>query len=114
MRKLEGVVKEIVDELNYLKRREARMRDTNGEHSLSAETRLRFYVLTDQTSLLSRDAESTNDRVRNFFFLTFSTLVLLGVWQILHLRSYFKKSECRWVTASLVQATDSIPVAQNI
>ncbi|KAK4700380.1 hypothetical protein P7C70_g5869, partial [Phenoliferia sp. Uapishka_3] len=29
MRKLEGVVKEIVDELNYLKRREARMRDTN-------------------------------------------------------------------------------------
>ena len=30
MRKLEGVVKEIVDELNYLKRREARMRDTNG------------------------------------------------------------------------------------
>lgn len=31
MRKLEGVVKEIVDELNYLKRREARMRDTNGE-----------------------------------------------------------------------------------
>lgn len=33
MRKLEGVVKEIVDELNYLKRREARMRDTNGEFS---------------------------------------------------------------------------------
>ncbi|KAM0755872.1 hypothetical protein T439DRAFT_320575 [Meredithblackwellia eburnea MCA 4105] len=64
MRKLEGVVKEIVDELNYLKVREARMRDTN---------------------------ESTNDRVRNFFFLTFSTLILLGIWQIVHLRSYFKK-----------------------
>lgn len=31
MRKLEGVVKEIVEELNYLKRREARMRDTNGK-----------------------------------------------------------------------------------
>lgn len=31
MRKLEGIVKEIVDELNYLKRREVRMRDTNGE-----------------------------------------------------------------------------------
>lgn len=30
MRKLEGVVKEIVDELAYLQRREARMRDTNG------------------------------------------------------------------------------------
>ncbi|BGP55348.1 hypothetical protein JCM8202_004688 [Rhodotorula sphaerocarpa] len=64
MRKLEGVVKEIVDELNYLKRREARMRDTN---------------------------ESTNERVANFFYLTFTTLLLLGVWQVLHLRSYFKK-----------------------
>ncbi|GAA6027172.1 hypothetical protein JCM8097_002453 [Rhodosporidiobolus ruineniae] len=64
MRKLEGVVKEIVDELNYLKRREARMRDTN---------------------------ESTNDRVKSFFWLTFSTLILLGIWQIIHLRSYFKK-----------------------
>ncbi|GAA5897551.1 hypothetical protein JCM6882_003514 [Rhodosporidiobolus microsporus] len=64
MRKLEGVVKEIVEELNYLKRREARMRDTN---------------------------ESTNDRVMNFFWITFSTLILLGVWQVVHLRSYFKK-----------------------
>jgi hypothetical protein len=36
MRKLEGVVKEIVDELNYLKRREARMRDTNGQQSPSS------------------------------------------------------------------------------
>jgi hypothetical protein len=31
MRKLEGVVKEIVQELNYLKLREARFRDTNGK-----------------------------------------------------------------------------------
>lgn len=31
MRKLEGVVKEVSDELGYLKRREARFRDTNGE-----------------------------------------------------------------------------------
>ena len=31
MRKLEGVVKEVVDELAYLQRREARMRDTNGQ-----------------------------------------------------------------------------------
>lgn len=65
MRKLESVVKEIVDELNYLKRREARMRDTN---------------------------ESTNERVKSFFYLTFASLVVLGVWQVLHLRSYFKKS----------------------
>ncbi|GAA5985795.1 hypothetical protein JCM5350_005286 [Sporobolomyces pararoseus] len=64
MRKLEGVVKEIVEELNYLKRREARMRDTN---------------------------ESTNERVASFFYLTFAVLMLSGVWQIVHLRSYFKK-----------------------
>ncbi|KAI8353308.1 emp24/gp25L/p24 family/GOLD-domain-containing protein [Choanephora cucurbitarum] len=31
LRKLETVVKEIVDEMNYLKRREARLRDTNGK-----------------------------------------------------------------------------------
>lgn len=30
LRKLETVVKEIVDEMNYLKNREARLRDTNG------------------------------------------------------------------------------------
>jgi len=40
MRKLEGVVKEIVEELNYLKRREARMRDTNGELSISELSQL--------------------------------------------------------------------------
>ncbi|KAI8070649.1 emp24/gp25L/p24 family/GOLD-domain-containing protein [Gilbertella persicaria] len=31
LRKLETVVKEIVDEMNYLKRREAKLRDTNGK-----------------------------------------------------------------------------------
>lgn len=31
MRKLEAVVREIVDEMGYLQRREMRMRDTNGE-----------------------------------------------------------------------------------
>jgi hypothetical protein len=64
MRKLEGVVKEIVDELNYLKRREARMRDTN---------------------------ESTNERVWWFSVLTIATLISLGIWQILYLRSYFRR-----------------------
>lgn len=39
MRKLEGVVKEIVEELNYLKRREVRMRDTNGQPTLSFHSR---------------------------------------------------------------------------
>lgn len=31
MRKLEGVVKEIVDALGYLQKRESKMQDTNGE-----------------------------------------------------------------------------------
>lgn len=31
MRKLEAVVREIVDEMGYLQRREMRMRDTNGK-----------------------------------------------------------------------------------
>ena len=31
LRKLETVVKEIVDEMNYLKNREAKLRDTNGK-----------------------------------------------------------------------------------
>jgi hypothetical protein len=31
MRKLEGIVKEIVDEMDYLKRREERFQDTNGK-----------------------------------------------------------------------------------
>ncbi|KAL7416678.1 emp24/gp25L/p24 family/GOLD-domain-containing protein [Mrakia frigida] len=64
MRKLEGVVKEIVDELAYLQRREARMRDTN---------------------------ESTNRRVQNFALITLVVLFCLGSWQILHLRSFFKR-----------------------
>ena len=35
MRKLEGLVKEIVDELDYLKKREERFSDTNGTSSSS-------------------------------------------------------------------------------
>ncbi|CDZ96470.1 er to golgi transport-related protein [Phaffia rhodozyma] len=64
MRKLEGVVKEIVDELAYLQRREAIMRNTN---------------------------ESSNQRIQYFSLLTLCTLLGLGVWQILHLRSFFKR-----------------------
>ena len=33
MRKLEGIVKEIVDELDYLKKREERFQTTNGAFS---------------------------------------------------------------------------------
>lgn len=64
MRKLEAVVKEIVDELGYLQRREMKMRDTN---------------------------ESTNNRVRNFALMIMFGIVGLGVWQLVHLRSFFKR-----------------------
>ncbi|KAI8880364.1 hypothetical protein K501DRAFT_255064 [Backusella circina FSU 941] len=64
LRKLETVVKEIIEEMNYLKRREARLRDTN---------------------------ESTNDRVKWFSTLSLFTLFGLGTWQILYLRRFFKR-----------------------
>ncbi|CAL1699111.1 unnamed protein product [Somion occarium] len=64
MRKLEGVVKEIVDELDYLKSREERFQATN---------------------------MSTNRRVQTFAWLTLLSLIGLGVWQIFHLRAFFKR-----------------------
>jgi hypothetical protein len=64
MRKLEGIVKEIVDEFGYLKKREERFADTN---------------------------LSTKERVQKFAWFTIFSLAALGVWQILHLRAYFKR-----------------------
>ncbi|WWC69629.1 endoplasmic reticulum vesicle protein 25 [Kwoniella pini CBS 10737] len=64
MRKLEAVVKEIVEEMGYLQRREMRMRDTN---------------------------ESTNARVKNFSILITLGIIGLGIWQLVHLRSFFKR-----------------------
>ena len=62
-RRIEELTDEIVDELNYLKAREERLRDTN---------------------------ESTNRRVRNFSVAVILVLVSLGAWQINYLRNYFK------------------------
>ncbi|KXN91568.1 Endoplasmic reticulum vesicle protein 25 [Leucoagaricus sp. SymC.cos] len=64
MRKLEGVVKEILDEMEYLKKREERFPSTN---------------------------TSTNVRVQNFAWFSILSLAGLGAWQILHLRAYFKR-----------------------
>ncbi|KAI9465321.1 emp24/gp25L/p24 family/GOLD-domain-containing protein [Lactarius psammicola] len=64
MRKLEGIVKEIVDEMDYLKKREERFQSTN---------------------------VSTNLRVQNFAWFTIVALLALGAWQIMHLRSFFKR-----------------------
>jgi len=64
MRRLEGLVKEIVDEMGYLKKREERFASTN---------------------------VSTNKRVQSFAWFTLAALVGLGIWQILHLRAFFKR-----------------------
>ncbi|KAF8586645.1 hypothetical protein K439DRAFT_1340511 [Ramaria rubella] len=64
MRKLEGLVKEIADEMAYLKKREEKFTNTN---------------------------ESTRNRVQSFALFTIFALVSLGIWQILHLRSFFKR-----------------------
>ncbi|OSX61164.1 hypothetical protein POSPLADRAFT_1047423 [Postia placenta MAD-698-R-SB12] len=64
MRKLEGVVKEVVDELDYLKAREERFQSTN---------------------------MSTNVRVQSFAWFTIFSLIGLGLWQIFHLRAFFKR-----------------------
>ncbi|EWC48777.1 hypothetical protein DRE_00082 [Drechslerella stenobrocha 248] len=63
LRRIEELVGEIVSEMEYLRTREQKLRDTN---------------------------ESTNERVKWFAFATISTLVGLGAWQVVYLRSYFR------------------------
>lgn len=63
LRRIEEVVAEIVAEMDYLRAREVKLRDTN---------------------------ESTNERVKWFAFGTMGMLVCLGTWQILYLRAYFR------------------------
>ena len=61
---MEESVGEIVIEMEYLKGREMRLRDTN---------------------------ESTNERVKWFAFGTMGVLVVLGAWQVVYLRAYFRR-----------------------
>jgi hypothetical protein len=63
LRRLEEVVGEIVSEMDYLRVREQKLRDTN---------------------------ESTNERVKWFAFGTMGMLVGLGAWQVVYLRAYFR------------------------
>lgn len=66
LKSLETVMEDIVDEMEYLKQREADMRDTN---------------------------ESTNDRVQWFSVLSILTLVSSGVWQVWYLRKFFESKK---------------------
>ena len=63
LRRIEETVNEIVTEMEYLRVREQKLRDTN---------------------------ESTNERVKWFAFGTIGMLVGLGAWQLVYLRSYFR------------------------
>jgi hypothetical protein len=63
LRRIEEVVGEVVAEMDYLRGREQKLRDTN---------------------------ESTNERVKWFAFTTMGMLVGLGAWQIMYLRAYFR------------------------
>ncbi|KAJ5224504.1 uncharacterized protein N7469_008007 [Penicillium citrinum] len=63
LRRIEEMVTDIVNEMEYLRSREQRLRDTN---------------------------ESTNERVKWFAFGTMGMLVGLGAWQVVYLRAYFR------------------------
>ena len=63
LRRIEEMVGEIVAEMDYLRSREQKLRDTN---------------------------ESTNERVKWFAFGTMGMLVGLGAWQVVYLRAYFR------------------------
>jgi hypothetical protein len=63
LRRIEEMVGEIVTEMEYLRMREVKLRDTN---------------------------ESTNTRVKWFGFGTTFLLVALWGWQIMYLRAYFR------------------------
>lgn len=64
---MEEMVSEVVGEMDYLRTREQKLRDTN---------------------------ESTNNRVKWFGFCTTFILIVLWVWQILYLRAYFRFVPC--------------------
>ncbi|KAA8649866.1 hypothetical protein EYZ11_005873 [Aspergillus tanneri] len=63
LRRMEEMVGEIVNEMEYLRAREQKLRDTN---------------------------ESTNERVKWFAFGTMGMLIGLGAWQVVYLRAYFR------------------------
>lgn len=83
MRKLEGIVKEIVEEMDYLKKREEKFQNTNGACSPNASCAI--------AARLTEPLVSTNIRVQNFAWFTIVALLALGAWQIMHLRSFFKR-----------------------
>ena len=94
MRKLEGLVKEIVDELGYLKKREERFQNTNSARLPLSSPLLSSplpFLFPRAHAFLTVRAVSTNARVQNFAWFSLFALLGLGAWQIVHLRSFFKR-----------------------
>ena len=63
LRRIEETIQEVVSEMEYLRSREQKLRDTN---------------------------ESTNERVKWFALGTIGMLIGLGAWQVVYLRAYFR------------------------
>lgn len=63
LRRIEETIGEVVKEMDYLREREHKLRDTN---------------------------ESTNERVKWFAIGTMFMLMVLGAWQVVYLRAYFR------------------------
>lgn len=63
VRRVEAMLNDVVSQMNYMREREHKLRDTN---------------------------ESTNERVKWFAFGTMGILVGLGAWQVVYLRAYFR------------------------
>jgi len=63
LRRIEEVVQEVVNQMEYLRHREAKLRDTN---------------------------ESTNERVKMFALAIMAMMFGLGAWQVVYLRAYFR------------------------
>jgi hypothetical protein len=74
LRRMEEMVAEIVAEMDYLRTREQKLRDTN---------------------------ESTNTRVKWFAFGTMGMLVALGAWQVVYLRAYFRYVDRSWMLSQV-------------
>jgi len=74
LRRIEEMVAEIVAEMDYLRSREQKLRDTN---------------------------ESTNTRVKWFAFGTMGMLIALGAWQVIYLRAYFRYVPDLWKLSML-------------
>ena len=75
LRRIEEIMAEIVREMDYLREREYKLRDTN---------------------------ESTNERVKWFGIMTMMSLMGLGIWQVLYLRAYFRSVETVSISCSRV------------